>query len=379
MAADQGDARAQWRLAVLYKKGNGVPQDWGSGAAVPAGRRSGPTDAQLDLGVLHFHGLGMPKDLEAAVAWFRMAAEQRNVLAEFNLGRCYARGSGVEQSLVTAAHWFRLAAAQGHGSSQVELGEMYATGSRRRAIGQAGGVLVQLAADAGLARGQFNLGVFYASGRGVTQSDAKAIRWYRLAVEQGYAAACNNLGQFYENGRSVEQSDTEAVRLYRFAADAEHSHGQCNLARMYELGAASRRPIPRLCCGIRGRPTRGTGWRSRRCVACSRTPTGRPTPDAPTRTGGARGALRCPSHAAARCFVACRRGGACRCDGRRTTSTADAAMFLGSIWFRCNVLFGDAQLFARSQARRWTPKAPPSPPARSMRSNLKPVPNAAQH
>lgn len=78
-AAEQGHARAQYNLGVLYDQGNGVPQHYGE-----------------------------------AMKWYRKAAEQGNTNAQYNLGVMYREGHGVTKDTVQAHKWFNIAAAQGH-------------------------------------------------------------------------------------------------------------------------------------------------------------------------------------------------------------------------------------------------------------------------
>ena len=78
LAATQGDAAAQFRLAIAYSFGRGVPED----------------------------------DAEAA-RWYRLSAEQGYAAAQYHLGAAYARGRGVGQDDVQAHMWFNLAAAEG--------------------------------------------------------------------------------------------------------------------------------------------------------------------------------------------------------------------------------------------------------------------------
>ncbi len=55
----------------------------------------------------------MPQDFTEAVQWYRLAAEQGDVGAQYNLGIMYGRGEGVRQDLVQAHLWLSLAATQG--------------------------------------------------------------------------------------------------------------------------------------------------------------------------------------------------------------------------------------------------------------------------
>ena len=201
-----------------------------------AAAEQGDAEAQFNLGVMYRDGEGVPQDEAEAVRWFRLAAEQGLAVGQSNLGLMYAEGRGVPQDDAEAARWNRLAAEQGHASAQFNLGLMYATG---RGVPQDDAEAVRwyrLAADQGNALGQYNLGVMYRDGEGVPQDEAEAVRWFRLAAEQGNALGQYNLGVIYAEGRGVPQDDAEAVRRYRLAAEQGHATAQFNLAVMYYNG-----------------------------------------------------------------------------------------------------------------------------------------------
>lgn len=77
----------------------------------------GRARAQFDLSVMYFKGLGVPQDYAAAVSWLRKAAEQGNAHAQHGLGAMYIRGYGVPQNYVQAHMWFNLAASQGNANA----------------------------------------------------------------------------------------------------------------------------------------------------------------------------------------------------------------------------------------------------------------------
>ena len=76
-AAEQGDAKAQHYLALLYDGGKGVPQDdaeaikWYGKAA-----EQGYADAQYNLSMVYYFGKGVPQDYVAAYKWLMLAAGQ---------------------------------------------------------------------------------------------------------------------------------------------------------------------------------------------------------------------------------------------------------------------------------------------------------------
>lgn len=113
-AADRGFAMAQYRLAKLYERGEGVQRDlavarqWTERAAASGNRR-----AMHDLGVYFARGEGAPLDEAAAFRWFRQAAELGVADSQYNLGVLYQQGRGVNAAPSEALFWFMVAARQG--------------------------------------------------------------------------------------------------------------------------------------------------------------------------------------------------------------------------------------------------------------------------
>ena len=75
LAAEQGDADAQFNLGVMYHQGQGVLENdetavkWYTLAA-----QQGLAEAQANLGVMYQHGNGIPKDIDRAYMWFNIGA-----------------------------------------------------------------------------------------------------------------------------------------------------------------------------------------------------------------------------------------------------------------------------------------------------------------
>lgn len=113
-AADRGLVMAQYRMAKLYERGEGVTADlatarqWTERAAAGGNRR-----AMHDLGVYFARGEGAPLDEAAAFRWFRQAAELGVADSQYNLGVLYQQGRGVAANPSEALFWFSVAARQG--------------------------------------------------------------------------------------------------------------------------------------------------------------------------------------------------------------------------------------------------------------------------
>ena len=98
----------------MYYKGLGVPQDdkeavkWWKLAA-----EQGNAIAQYNLALRYDNGLGVPQNHKEAFKWFRLAAEQGGVTAQSLLGLMYHHGQGVPQDYLLAHMWYNLAGSNG--------------------------------------------------------------------------------------------------------------------------------------------------------------------------------------------------------------------------------------------------------------------------
>ena len=88
----------------------------------------GDARGQSMVGLMYANGQGVARNDTEAVRWFRLAADQGNALGQFQLGFMYARGRGVPQDHSEAAKWYSLSADQSYAQAQYELGFQYATG-----------------------------------------------------------------------------------------------------------------------------------------------------------------------------------------------------------------------------------------------------------
>ncbi|HUL41105.1 MAG TPA: tetratricopeptide repeat protein [Burkholderiales bacterium] len=88
----------------------------------------GNARAEYRLGIMYAKGLGIPLNYEPAVMWLRKSAEQGYASAENDLGVLYDQGRGVPENPAEAARWFMKAAVQGHGSAQLNLASLYKEG-----------------------------------------------------------------------------------------------------------------------------------------------------------------------------------------------------------------------------------------------------------
>ena len=120
-------------LAGLYGMGFGVREDqsqafkfWLLGANDEDSYVSGMS--RFNVAVHYKNGAGIPKDLQKAISFFTLSANQGFVDAQKTLGQLYEEGDGVTADKTVASEWYRKAAEQGNATSQLALASMYAKG-----------------------------------------------------------------------------------------------------------------------------------------------------------------------------------------------------------------------------------------------------------
>ncbi len=171
---------------------------------------AGDPGVQFYLGWWYETQRDEPQSNYEARRWYRMAAEQDYVDAQYRLAVLHDQGRGIEQDFGEAVRWYRRAADLGHAKSQYNLAMMYDLGEGVERDQAEAAAWYRVAGEQGYAPAQNNLGVLYANGEGVAVDAAEAVKWYRMAADQGYSRAQYNLGMMYYYGRSVRQSFVEA-------------------------------------------------------------------------------------------------------------------------------------------------------------------------
>ena len=114
LAASAGLAPAQYRLTVLYERGDGVTKDLGRAQAwYTRAAAQGNVKAMHNLAVAASGGRGRDADYALAAKWFAEAAAYGLVNSQFNLCILAEQGLGMPKNLTEAYKWFSLAAATG--------------------------------------------------------------------------------------------------------------------------------------------------------------------------------------------------------------------------------------------------------------------------
>ncbi|MBQ3009679.1 MAG: dUTP diphosphatase [Oscillospiraceae bacterium] len=180
---DERRADLAFELGMAFKEGNGVDRD-------------------LDLAIAYFkiaaelgHMLGMmavgsyyyaKNDCYEAIKWISMAAELGNAEALFNMGVFYMEGMGCDQDMELSAKYFHRAARRRHPEAQYAYGDLLS------------------------------------QGWGVEQDHKRALKWFADAAENGHVEAMYRLGEIYEQGIGTEVNLEAAKKWYDAACSKGH-------------------------------------------------------------------------------------------------------------------------------------------------------------
>ena len=210
LAAKQGDAKAQYALAIMH-------------------------DVAVDM--------GKEKDRTPAFKLYARAAAQGHVGADRNLAEAYAKGKGVARSPLDAVIWYTLYEANnvnlgGYDLAMLLRHDKDVPGDDTLAalwFGRASG-----APSAGDA--QYQLALMYEQGLGVHQDKAEAAAYYTKAANDknslAMADAQVHLAELLYRGDGVHKDLKAAFKWFGKAADQDNAQGAFMLGQMYEKGEA---------------------------------------------------------------------------------------------------------------------------------------------
>ena len=237
LAANEGNGDAMYCLCEIYRDGDeGIPQDYNMVARYAKmgteavhllctsqyidclrnglGIEPNPAEAEVhealisspllssqqnNFGYALEHGKDVKKDIERAVKFYRMAADNGSEAGMYNLATCYECGTGVPVDLEQAAYWYKKAA------------------------------------DIGSSHSQYKYAVALRDGTGVPQNNEEAVRYFRLAATK-IPRAMAFLGKMLLDGTGCTANPVEAVDLFRRAAENKDSWGYYYLGDVYQKG-----------------------------------------------------------------------------------------------------------------------------------------------
>jgi len=232
--ANNGNANAQSKLAMLYATGDGVEKNLQKAFDLyTQASKKGSSVAQLNLGFYYESGVHVKQDYSKAAELYTQAIESKDIsvksLAQFNLANLYRQGLGVEKNIEKAITLYETIAS-GVDTNPKEQSALYkeTLGGALTALGHfsrdkkeldKARQYYSLASKLGSISAKTNLGYDYLTGNGVTKDIPMAIELLTYAAKRGEPIAQINLGVCYLNGVGVKKDVKKAMELFKASAD----------------------------------------------------------------------------------------------------------------------------------------------------------------
>lgn len=190
-AVDNGDIPALSNLAILYRKGLGVPKN-----DVKANELLAKWHEQIEWQIYGKLPLQVAID----------ACEDGNADAMAQLGDRFHLGDGVEQNIEEALHLWEKAAAKGHERAMYNLGLYYGNSGEM----DKGNTYLDLAATNGYIPAFYTLGRYRVE-NGKEKSEVESgLKYLITAAENDHPAALSSLITFYHDGIHVDKDYDKA-------------------------------------------------------------------------------------------------------------------------------------------------------------------------
>ena len=195
------------------------------------------------IGGIFYFGFKLPKNLDKAFQYTKIAADFGLPCACFNIGYNYENGDGCEKNIQEAFKYYKLSADNNNIRSQFRMGELYE--SEKNIIESF--KYFKLCADNTtdtymgsleinkkfIIYAQYNVGVCYYKALGVEKNFTEGSRYIKMAAEAKLPQAIYSMYTFYNTGEGVEKNIDEAIKYLKLGAEIKDAASIYQLIVLY--------------------------------------------------------------------------------------------------------------------------------------------------
>lgn len=197
----------------------------------------GYVDAMVKVHVCYREGDGTEKNIEKAMQYLNIAADNENADACFLKGVYYYNGDyGLERDRLKAVSLWEIAMNGGNGEAPECLAKCYLIGEGVEKNITKALELLEKAKEFGSIYACLRLGQEYDEDGLAETNYEKAFENYTKAYEMGSADGACCLGNMYENGHGVKKDVAKALELYEYAADHGCGRGMAKVGTFFYAG-----------------------------------------------------------------------------------------------------------------------------------------------
>lgn len=226
----QGGAEGQYLLGELFEEGKAIERDMEEALALyRLSAEQGFAKAQHRLGFIYFMGRVGAQNVPEGVQLMRRAAEQGFAMSLFGLGMAHLAGRGAERNVELALDYLRRAASGGYEAAAKMLAGIELEGVHPQEVYAA------MFEDADGPDARLKQ-AYRLSASADAGEQREAFRIVREVAETGHGKGCFLLACMYRDGRCTERNEREfADWLYR-AAEAGFAEAQDYMGDLYAAG-----------------------------------------------------------------------------------------------------------------------------------------------
>ena len=243
-AVRQNHKYAQYSLAGLYYRGQGVEQDYRQARNLYrcSAEQENPY-ASYELAKIYRDGIGAEPDGQQAATYFEAAfrgflaleSKSHDDKLQYRLGQMLYTGTGTKKEETKAVEFWQKAARLGNANAQYALASHWlktGTGDLQQAL-----EWIQKAAEGENTAAMYSLGKLYLEGEVVPPDIKRAIELFEKAALKGHDYAAYRLGRLYLSGEKIEKNVELAMEWFGQAAGANNSYALYTLGKLFLMGA----------------------------------------------------------------------------------------------------------------------------------------------
>lgn len=247
-SADRGNPAAQYKLAQMYRDGIGVPADvagasWTDKNSFHADEyfheafqgflekaEAGNAYANYRVATMYEKGDGVPQDAQKAQNYLREAAYLGHTQSMYLLGKQLITSS--IKDYAEGIRYLESAADKGHVKAAITLGQSYLpAGDDATAF-----AYMQLAAGLGDRQAAYMLGKMYRDGIGTPADAKKAADYLKQGANIFWTDEYKSARAYLYGSKEVEQDFATALDLLKEEAAKGNAFAMCDVGRIYERG-----------------------------------------------------------------------------------------------------------------------------------------------
>lgn len=205
---------------------------------------SGDCEAYVELGDAYKAGLLVPKDIEKAIEYYKIASDNDSAVGMVKYGEYYESGIVVSRDYEAALDLYRKAAEKGFELAYSKLGWMSYAGKGTpkdynvsvfyfRKAAQSDNVLAW-------SSGKYGLALCMLNGNGLPKEEETAVEIIKELYAKETGVGAYALANLYERGEYIEKDLLKAFVLYKEAAEKEWYPAFTQVGKCYYYGLGTK-------------------------------------------------------------------------------------------------------------------------------------------